>query len=360
MMMNFTVGDIMDTIKKTLLYAGLDRDEYNRLLPQAQEENAGKLKTYALVSFGIFLWLCLTSLSFHLFPVKVSVSYGVAALLSLVVFALARASAIPPATLCYIFVGGLYAFSLVSNALNPSLPAIGAIAIMLMGAFLFTERPLNLIVMNAIAVLLLCVISFSIKSRRLAFIDLGYSVVFCVISVAAEITQERLRFRLLAQTDRIKYLGETDVLTGCKNRNCFQDRLDSFPSACKKSLVCVYIDVNGLHNLNDSQGHEAGDRMLKSVASALLDTFDPENTYRIGGDEFVVVCPDASLEETRRKMENVAASLSRQGYDISTGIEQGDKDALDMDKLIKKAEAGMYREKEAYYQQAGHDRRRMC
>ena len=349
----------MDTIRKNLLYAGLDRAEFYRLLPQAQRENADKLKTYALVSFGMFLVLCSASLVLHLFPTRVTVSYGVAALFSLVVCALARVAPRPSPTLCYIFLGGLYAFSLVSNAMNPNLPAVAAVAIMLMGAFLFTEHPLNLIAMNAVTVLLLCVISFRFKSRRLAFIDLGYSLIFGLISVAAEITQERLRFQLLAQTDRIRYLGETDVLTGCKNRNCFQDRLDSFSGACKNGLVCIYIDVNGLHNLNDSQGHEAGDRMLKSVASALLDTFDPENTYRIGGDEFVVVCPDASLEETRRKMDGVVASLSSQGYDISVGIEQGDKDTLVMDRLIKNAEAGMYKEKESYYQQAGHNRRRM-
>ena len=348
----------MDTIGKNLLYAGLDRAEYRRLLPQAQRENQGKLKVYALVSFGMFLSLCLGSLLLRLFSAGVVVSYGVMALFSLAICALAGALPKTSPALCYAFVVGLYAFSLVSNAMNPGLPAIAAIAIMLMGAFLFTERPLSLIVMNAVSAVLLCAISLRIKSRQLALIDLWNSVAFGVISVAAELTQERLRFRLLSQSDRIRYLSETDVLTGCKNRNCFQDRLPGFPNTCRKSLVCAYVDVNGLHNLNDSQGHEAGDRMLQAVARGLLDSFDPENTYRIGGDEFVVVCPDADPGETRRRMDAVAASLSGQGYDISVGVEQGDRAALDVDALIKRAEAGMYVEKEAYYQQSGHDRRR--
>ena len=89
-----------------------------------------------------------------------------------------------------------------------------------------------------------------------------------------------------------------DVITGRKNRNCYKGRLSRFAKMCKKSMVCVYIDVNGLHNLNYSQGHEAGDNMLKAVARALMDAFDPENTYRIDGNEFVVAHLDASPEET--------------------------------------------------------------
>lgn len=352
----------MNTVKQNLLYAGLEKEEFYRLMPQARQENEGKLKTYALVSFALFFVLSIANLIVRIFPTGTIVSYVVMALFSAAIYALARflPGRKPASTtaLCYAFVGGLYAFSLVNNAMHPELPAIAAIAIMLMGPFLFTERPLNLIVMNLITVVLLCVISFKIKSRQFALIDLWDSIAFGMISVAAEITAENLRFRLLAQTDRIRYLSETDLMTGCKNRNCYNYRLSDFAGMCKKRMVCVYIDVNGLHNLNDTQGHEAGDRMLKAVAKALLDTFDPEQTYRIGGDEFVVARPDASPAETRQRMDKVVATLARQGYDISVGIEQGEKATLDMDALVKQAEVGMYQEKEAYYRQEGYDRRR--
>lgn len=352
----------MNTVKQNLLYAGLEKEEFYRLMPQARQENEGKLKTYALVSFALFFVLSIANLIVRIFPTGTIVSYVVMALFSAAIYALARflPGRKPASTtaLCYAFVGGLYAFSLVNNAMHPELPAIAAIAIMLMGPFLFTERPLNLIVMNLVTVVLLCVISFKIKSRQFALIDLWDSFAFGMISVAAEITAESLRFRLLAQTDRIRYLSETDLMTGCKNRNCYNDRLPGFADLCKKCMVCVYVDVNGLHNLNDTQGHEAGDNMLKAVAKALLDTFDPEQTYRIGGDEFVVARPYASPDETRQRMAEVAAVLSKQGYDISTGIEVGQKATLDMESLVKQAEVGMYKEKEAYYRQEGHDRRR--
>lgn len=352
----------MNYIKHQLLYAGLDKSEFHRLIPQARRENEGKLKTYAMVSLVLFLTLTVASLIARIFPDSAIISYAVMAAFSAAICALARTmpARTPSATtaLCYLFVAALYIFSLVNSAMNPDMPAVAAIAIMLMGPFLFTERPLNLICMNVVTIVLLCIMSFHFKSRQLALIDLWDALAFGFISIAAEIAAENLRFRLLSQADRLKYISETDMMTGCKNRNCYQDRLPRFADMCKEHLVCVYIDVNGLHNLNDSHGHEAGDKMLKAVARALLDTFDPDNTYRIGGDEFVIARPDASTEETRQRMAEVAAVLSKQGYDISTGIEVGQKATLDMESLVKQAEVGMYKEKEAYYQREGHDRRR--
>lgn len=351
----------MSAIKSSLLYAGLEKAEFHRLMPQARTENQGKLKTYAMVSFALFLILTIVNLIVRIFPSSAIISYAIMAAFSAVIYVLAGMlpAQKPSSTtgLCYLFVGALYIFSLVNSAMHPEMPAVAAIAIMLMGPFLFTERPLNLICMNVVTIVLLCIISFRFKSHQLALIDLWDALAFGFISIAAEIAAENLRFRLLSQADRLKYISETDMMTGCKNRNCYQGRLPRFADMCQKHLVCVYIDVNGLHNLNDSQGHEAGDKMLNAVARALLDTFDPENTYRIGGDEFVVACPDASPEETRQRMAEVAAVLSKQGYDISTGIEVGNKATLDMEALVKQAEVGMYEEKEAYYQQEGHDRR---
>ena len=260
----------MNYIKHQLLYAGLDKSEFHRLIPQARRENEGKLKTYAMVSLVLFLTLTVASLIARIFPDSAIISYAVMAAFSAVVYTLARMlpAQKPSSTtgLCYVFVGALYIFSLINSAMHPEMPAVAAIAIMLMGPFLFTERPLNLICMNVVTIVLLCIMSFRFKSRQLALIDLWDSLVFGIISIAAEITAENLRFRLLSQTNRLKYISETDMMTGCKNRNCYQDRLPRFADMCKEHMVCVYIDVNGLHNLNDSHGHEAGDNMLMAVA----------------------------------------------------------------------------------------------
>ena len=352
----------MDPIENQLLYAGLAQEDFSRLMPQARHENEGKLKTYALAAAGLFLALTVLNFFVRIFPISSVICYAAMAVFSAGIYALARflpaRRPLAATALCYAFVAALYVFSLVVSALHPELPAVAAIAMMLMGPFLFTERPVHLIVMNGVMIVLLCVLSFLLKSRELALIDLWNAFAFGVISIIAELTQEKTRFSLLYNADRIKYLSETDMLTGCKNRNCFQERSAAFSGLCRRELLCVYVDVNGLHNLNDSKGHDAGDIMLQTVARALLDAFGTEHTYRIGGDEFVVMRMDADTEETWQQLRGVMAALSKQGYDISAGVAAADKDSVDIPALVKRAEQGMYREKQAYYEQTGHDRRR--
>ena len=69
----------------------------------------------------------------------------------------------------------------------------------------------------------------------------------------------------------------------------------------------AYIDLNGLKQVNDSLGHEAGDRLICSAAQCILKTF-PENAYRIGGDEFVIILPESGKAEFEEQMEQVKAA----------------------------------------------------
>lgn len=351
----------MKNMKKWLLYAGLDQKNFNILLPQAWHENRKRLNIYTLVSICVFFCLAIASLITGIFSPKCTVTYSVMVLCSAAFYIFARfwAQNRPHLTtlLCFLFIAGLYAFAIVNSVIYRELPAVTAIAFLLIGPFLFTERPVHLIGMNITAAVILCVSSYCVKSPEMAAIDLCNAIVFGFLSIVAEIMQESIHFQLLYQSDRIKFLSETDMLTGCKNRNCYQGRLPGFPEQCKKELVCVYVDVNGLHNLNDDKGHEAGDLMLQTVARSLLDAFGAEHTYRIGGDEFAVIRADASIEETRRSLTQISAELSSKGYDISFGACSAGK-PVDMADLIRRAEQEMYLSKKAYYDQPGHTRRR--
>ena len=64
-------------------------------------------------------------------------------------------------------------------------------------------------------------------------------------------------------------MSEIDMLTGVRNRNSYEQNLSIYPSLCKKNLSCIFADLNGLHELNNTKGHEAGDKMLQFVAGKL-------------------------------------------------------------------------------------------
>jgi diguanylate cyclase (GGDEF)-like protein len=168
-----------------------------------------------------------------------------------------------------------------------------------------------------------------------------------------------IKMRALSQSRQIEYLSQTDLLTGAKNRNHFENRLSEYPGLCQESVACVYADVNGLHETNNEQGHRMGDHMLCRVASEMIGVFGEQDTYRIGGDEFVGVRVDRTAEEMAADIERMDRILKDEGFFVSFGMATREKanGSIDMDEVVNEAESDMYASKRAYYADAAHDRR---
>lgn len=144
----------------------------------------------------------------------------------------------------------------------------------------------------------------------------------------------------------------TDALTGLLNRNCYERRLEGYGKKAADSLCCLYIDANGLHELNNSLGHAAGDDMLVCIGLSLKELFSPEDCYRIGGDEFAVFCTGCGKKELRQRVDRLKHHLDASGYHVSIG-EAWLRESLDIKEMITTAEKNMYEAKRLYYQQTG-------
>ena len=149
-------------------------------------------------------------------------------------------------------------------------------------------------------------------------------------------------------------MSVTDQVTGLFNRSAFEKYLNESEPHTFSHTVCVYIDINGLHELNNKQGHEAGDKLLQSVAECLRAQFPDDGLYRIGGDEFVVFSKaDAAVCEAR--MQAVSSALAAQDYSISYGI-AAQRVSAGLGDLVREADENMLKNKRRYY--AEYDRRR--
>lgn len=146
----------------------------------------------------------------------------------------------------------------------------------------------------------------------------------------------------------IKKMSEFDALTGLLNRNCFENSLPEYQTRGFQSLGCVYVDANGLHELNNTHGHEAGDRMLQGIASVLRAEFGRDNAYRIGGDEFVAFVIDADRETLPRKVRAVEKAAKGKQYHCAMGTAWSPA-PFSAYGLIKTAERNMYASKQRYY-----------
>ena len=153
----------------------------------------------------------------------------------------------------------------------------------------------------------------------------------------------------------IYLLGMTDQRTGLLNSVAYGHFLKKSEEQVFSSAVCIYIDANGLHELNNAQGHEAGDRMLRAVADYLKEQFPKDGIYRVGGDEFVVFPSKADLDVCEERIRVVSKKLAALGYSISYGITIRES-TTGLRELVRDADEQMLANKRAYY--VTHDRRR--
>ncbi|MCR5251343.1 MAG: GGDEF domain-containing protein [Lachnospiraceae bacterium] len=152
----------------------------------------------------------------------------------------------------------------------------------------------------------------------------------------------------LAETER---RANIDVLTGLQNRNRYEAYLKEL-DVRKEKLTCLYIDANGLHDLNNSRGHYAGDQMLRFIADTLKIQFGEEHVYRIGGDEFVVFQSGRSEKAMQESLNSFNEALQRNDYHAAVGLCVYGF-GMSVDQLIKNAEKEMYEAKRKYYERIG-------
>ncbi len=157
--------------------------------------------------------------------------------------------------------------------------------------------------------------------------------------------------------EEMQYLARHDVLTGLHNRAVFGDRL-AHALARRKSVGAVavlYCDLDGFKGVNDLFGHEAGDRLLVSVAERILACLRPEDTAaRLGGDEFGILIDEIEAEgDAERVAQRILEALEPSFHlggrefrvDASIGIAYAGRDAQSAEALLRSADTAMYRAK---------------
>ncbi|MBB5224696.1 GGDEF domain-containing protein [Treponema ruminis] len=152
--------------------------------------------------------------------------------------------------------------------------------------------------------------------------------------------------------EKLERLGHEDLLTGVKNRNSMNNRVDLFVSGEQKIAApfgVVFADLNGLKQMNDKKGHAAGDVLIKAAANCIKSVFTEDEIYRAGGDEFVIISPACSKEEFEEKVKKLK-SKSCYGSQVSLAVgSDWNEDGEDLRHSMHLADEAMYRDKENFY-----------
>lgn len=150
-------------------------------------------------------------------------------------------------------------------------------------------------------------------------------------------------------------MSHRDQLTQVGNRyalNEFIDRIDQ-----EQCIGVVFCDVTGLKRINDQRGHLEGDRLIVDSSKCLKEFFGDYGLFRVGGDEFVALCPQIEEEEFRRRSEQLKKYIGDNGVTLAVGFSWREACGGDVDRILSEAEKEMYADKAEYYRRTGIDRR---
>lgn len=192
------------------------------------------------------------------------------------------------------------------------------------------------------------------KGGQTLFVHWNHTVLFDqegsvmgVASIGEDIT-ERKQFQ-----EKLEHMSFHDALTDLYNRTYFEENTRILEGTNSAPLGIIVCDVNGLKLVNDTLGHSTGDQLLKLTAALIKKCFRGEDLiFRIGGDEFAVILPKSELSiveqacyRIRKAVENYNQEHEEFPLSLSMGFAVSSGTSVDVGKVFKEADDGMYREK---------------
>jgi len=166
-----------------------------------------------------------------------------------------------------------------------------------------------------------------------------------VVLVFRDVTDEKKHM------SEIEFLSLHDQLTGLYNRRYYSEELKRLDTSRRWPMTLVMGDVNGLKIINDSFGHEAGDKLIRKTAEILKQCFRADDILcRYGGDEFIAILPntDAPVAESiiRRIQQKIAENQPDRGIlSVSFGLDTKTSENQPIHEVLKCAEDNMYKKK---------------
>lgn len=172
---------------------------------------------------------------------------------------------------------------------------------------------------------------------------------------------EAVSYFLASEFSRLRLLRELenksiyDSLCGVKNRSAMEMTIKKLKKR-SFNIGIIYADANGLKQMNDSRGHEAGDELLKKISTIMKRRVNRDYIYRVGGDEFVIAIPKMEKQD----FIDLCASLQKdfeeaEGISVAMGWDWGTSSA-EISTIMKSADKLMYEDKANYYRK--NNRRR--
>ena len=157
------------------------------------------------------------------------------------------------------------------------------------------------------------------------------------------------KFEIMKSLHMLEQLSYYDSLTDLGNRNKFNLDISRIPEQGSQPVGIIYLDINGMKRMNDEYGHNHGDIALIHTGNVIGLLFPDDYLYRIGGDEFVVICQGICEKSFETKVRELRQSfMSEKEYSVSIG-KYWSEDNKDIRSVLFRADELMYQDKKEFY-----------
>ena len=150
-------------------------------------------------------------------------------------------------------------------------------------------------------------------------------------------------------TEELTEKSYHDPLTGLQNRLAYEEKLLALQNGSERPIGVGFVDINGLKYLNDTLGHDYGNKALLRACDVMKTYFEPETLYRVSGDEFIILWTDVSFQSFRETCDLMAQELHGAQEELASFGRTWGTAGEELPKLIREAEQRMYDEKRRHY-----------
>ena len=346
---------MLEKFKNLLLYGGVDRLNFERIKSSVQRIN--RMMTIVLSASAtiltfvmVVLSLSSTIMSRNKFVYELGLIFSLAILFLSLFVVKKNYWLIRPLVYISYSIYFLYGI-MIGTITDPGEKTVTFMVVLVFIPTLFIDRPIHIMGISTVYVIIFIILCFIKKEEPVLSVDIANAIIFGILGITSGIIVNHVKIHNYVLEHKLQEISRIDQLTQIKNRNAYELEYDSIPNKCKQTLACLYIDANGLHEVNNSKGHEYGDKLLKGIAKEIRNTFSNDYLYRIGGDEFVIFIPDMPKEKLDTIIVDMLKRLKAEEYYVAIGYDISTVKHILLDDLIKSAESKMFQNKKNYYKE---------
>ncbi len=360
-------------IKNILLYGGINKEDYEQIKKDVSEDTQKTLTYWSIVVSIFWIYCLVVSLNAEDYRMcRPAYTYALIACIVILLCSQFVVTRFPNTLFLFKFI---FRLSLLGGGIGIAvcqwnMRSLTMFAVAIVSPSIFIDSTLSSIIVHLSALVVYIIFGRNTISPEIYYWGLQNYILFSIFGLIIGNAINKQRFERYVYSEIEKKMTELqmhyayyDQMTGLKNRRAYEEKLLSLAEDPPAELCVVMADINGLKDINDTLGHDAGDELITGAAKCLSDAFEEtDSIYRIGGDEFCVIMT-GTMEKTQLCLTRLEELTSKRkgryigSISFSTGA-ASNSNKSDIKAIVSEADRNMYENKRNYYLTRGIDRRK--